>query len=268
VESLITAGVIALSEQVINKTFLQGFAETMEMFADPKRQAPKYLERFASSFVPNISGAARKVFDPEVKHVTGLMDALKAKIPGLSNTVPARRNVFGEVVEAYYPKTGNDIADAGVRALMSMNPVYVSKVKEEPINRFLLNHGFCLDMPNKKVPYEGVHVDITDYPQIYNRYLEIIGTLELPKYNGEKVKDFLNELVKGDVPQSFNVDPAAFNEDDVKSYVQKVYSDYKKEATKQIRDEFPVIDILIEEAKLRKEKSNEAVTSGQRRPIP
>ncbi len=268
VESLITAGVIALSEQVINKTFLQGFAETMEMFADPKREAPKYLERFASSFVPNISGAARKVFDPEVKHVTGLMDALKAKIPGLSNTVPARRNVFGEVVEAYYPKTGNDIADAGVRTLMSMNPVYVSKVKEEPINRFLLNHGFCLDMPNKKVPYEGVHVDITDYPQIYNRYLEIIGTIELPKYNGEKVKDFLNELVKGDVPQSFNVDPAAFNEDDVKSYVQKVYSDYKKEATKQIRDEFPVIDILIEEAKLRKEKSNEAVTSGQRRPIP
>ena len=268
IDSLVTAGIIALSEQVINKTFLSGFAGTMEMFADPKRQAPKYLERFASSFVPNIFGAARKIDDPGIKHVTTMIDAIKAKIPGLSNTVPDRRNVFGEVVEAYYPTVGNELADAGIRILMAMNPVYVSKVKEEPINRFLLNNGFCLDMPNKKIKYDGVYVDISDYPHIYNRYLEILGTYENPKYNGEKVKDFLNELVSGDTPQSFKIDPNVFNEDDIKSYVQKVYADYKAEAMKQIRDEFPVIDALVDDAKVRKEQSNEAVESGLRRPIP
>lgn len=268
VDNLVTAAVIALSEQVINKTFLSGFASTTEMLADPKRQAPKYLERFASSFVPNILGTARKITDPEIKHVTSMIDAMKAKIPGLSKDVPARRNIFGEVVEAYYPKVGNEVADAGIRALMAMNPVYVSKVKEEPINRFLLNHGFCLDMPNKKIKYDGVYVDISNYPHIYNRYLEILGTYEHPKYNGEKVKDFLNQLVKGEAVQSFKLNQDVFNEDDIKAYIQKVYADYKAEAMKQIRDEFPVIDALIDDAKVKKEKSNEVVESGLRRPIP
>lgn len=268
IDSLVTAATIALSQQVINKTFLQGFAETTEMLADPQRHAPHYLRKFVSSFIPNISNDLKKIDDPEIKHVASYIDAIKAKIPGLSKDVPARRNIFGEVVEAYYPKVGNEVADAGIRALMSMNPVYVSKVKEEPINRFLLNHGFCLDMPNKKIKYDGVYVDISNYPHIYNRYLEILGTYENPKYNGEKVKDFLNQLVKGEAVQSFKLNQDVFNEDDIKAYIQKVYADYKAEAMKQIRDEFPVIDALIDDAKVKKEKSNEVVESGLRRPIP
>lgn len=69
----------------------------------------KYVvDQLASRLVPSISSDLAKALDPVMRDSTGsgingIINPIKAKIPGLSQTLPEKRNIFGEPIKGEGP---------------------------------------------------------------------------------------------------------------------------------------------------------------------
>jgi len=84
------------ARQFTNKTYLKNLGELLEGIMDPESSGG--IERTAQSVVgavvPSLVGAFSD--DEYLREVRSLTDAIKARIPGYSETLPVRRNFLGE----------------------------------------------------------------------------------------------------------------------------------------------------------------------------
>jgi hypothetical protein len=78
-------------------------------------------KQLALSFIPAASGATAKQLDPTLRDTISFLDEIKARTPGLSSTLPPRRDVFGEPVVA--DRIGLDIVSPVARDTISTDPV-------------------------------------------------------------------------------------------------------------------------------------------------
>jgi len=258
IDQLVTAGVAAISNQVVGKTFLQGIADMTQVLSDSKRYGPQYLQQYAGSLVPAGVADIERAVSPEVEQVFNMMDAIKARIPGLSDAVPKRRNTYGEVIKNYTPGEGWD----GVpeRLMTMINPVLHSdpNAPDQKLDQWFLANGVDgPNMPRKTQEFEDprsfgrvkASIDMREYPEIYDRFLELRGQVKLPQYQNMTMKKYLSGLVDKKVPGSsvfFN----GFATDREKQghIVAGIVSDYDRAIRKQLVNEFPVLQqIIIEE---------------------
>lgn len=102
-----TAGALLMAsifQNLGDKTFFTGLADFLELIHDPTRNAGQVTGRLAeSSAVPSIIAQAARAADPVVRatdntlvEARATIDGVKARIPGVSQTLPAKRDVFGE----------------------------------------------------------------------------------------------------------------------------------------------------------------------------
>ena len=92
--------VVAIANNLTNKTYLQGVANILDAATDPANKMSKLARNYASSFVPNILGqGVSAVGDDTSRDVRGMVDAMIAKLPGLSSILPPARNVLGEPIK-------------------------------------------------------------------------------------------------------------------------------------------------------------------------
>ena len=106
---------IAISNQMTDKTFMSGFSNLVDMLQDPERYGGMTVESFQRSLVPRVASQYKKtgiglpdldVFgvplgikgDPMVRDVRTFLDSVRAQIPGLSKTLPPRRNIWGQPI--------------------------------------------------------------------------------------------------------------------------------------------------------------------------
>jgi hypothetical protein len=75
---------------------LQGMRRTFEATSDILGAGSRYLQGQAGSVVPGFVGATAQTVDPVQRRPETMFQAFKARVPGLSQSVPARPNVFGE----------------------------------------------------------------------------------------------------------------------------------------------------------------------------
>lgn len=259
VDELGTAMVAAIANQVVGKTFLSGIADMTQMLSDSKRYGQQWLQKFAGSIVPNAVADLEKAVSPEREQVFNMIDAVKARIPGLSDSVPKRYNVYGEVIKNYYPSPDSPAEAFGERAAQIFNPVQYSD-KDAPsqkLDQWFLTTGISgPDMPNKVQKFEvpgdftgnRVAVDLRDYPEIYAAMAEKRSEVALPQYNNMTMKKYLIALVNKEVPYSqvFFMGIAK-NKDQQEKYISNVVADYDKAIRKQLLDEFPTLRQTIAE---------------------
>lgn len=263
VEKLATAAIAAIGNQVIGKTFMSGFADITEVFSDPKRYSDRFLNRFAGSFVPAGSAALERAGDPALEEVFNMADALKSRIPGMSDSVPNRLNVWGEEIKTFYP-SGDALTDAtGERVASLFNPVYYSAGKPAELDRFLLRNGFSVSMPDKTQTLDGVRVDLRDFPEIYSRFVKLAAGHELEdtaisaKYGGRTLKEELTDIVTGDSMYS-TVFLSDFTEaEEQQQLISRIQSDYREAARDQLLREFPTLQRIVAEEREKQEMLNE-----------
>lgn len=250
-EELVTAAAIAFSNQVIGKTFLQGFADTAEVFSDPKRYMAPYLRRYASSLVPAGIAAIERAVDPELEYVFNLTDAFKSRIPAFSESVPKRRNIWGEVISRREPST--DIFQESENAIAAFfNPVYFSKEVNDPINTWLLENGMPIGMPNKLQSFNGVRIDLREHPEIYERLVELRGTVQPIAFRGSTFKEAITDLVSQNSVKSIKFFSTFSDFEEQKAIISQIATDYTIEAKKQLLEEYPVLEQIISENTQRK----------------
>lgn len=112
----------AFANAVTNQTALQGITSIVQVMADPQRYGPRFLQQYAGSVVPNIVGQTTAMNDPIVREVDSMLDAMKARVPGLRSELRPKRDIFGEPIQtkerlgAISPITETEATDDKVRA--------------------------------------------------------------------------------------------------------------------------------------------------------
>jgi hypothetical protein len=142
---------MSIGRNLSSKTFLQGISNVVNVITDPSRYGENWIEQLAGSTVPatGLMNWASRTIDPNLREVHGILDAIKYRIPGVSKTLPARQDIWGEEIkkEGITKGIGGDIWRA-------VSPVQVSTAKEDEVESELSRLGYFPGKPSKNVGKE------------------------------------------------------------------------------------------------------------------
>lgn len=84
-------------ENIVNSTFTTQINSLFEALNDTTgNKIDTLINSFAGSMVPNIVADIAKAVDPVVRETSGPLEAIQARIPGASSSLPAKRSWTGE----------------------------------------------------------------------------------------------------------------------------------------------------------------------------
>jgi hypothetical protein len=158
----------ALVQNILDQSWMKGPADIIQAVEDPDRYGQRWVQNYVSSFVPNALAQAVRRQDPYSREAKTVIDAIKSKIPGLSETLPPKRDIWGEPIP-------NQEAVGG----KAVTGIYVKKMSEDPVNKAMVE----LDMHPGAVEKKIRNVELT--PQQHDDYARIAG--RLLKMNMDKI---------------------------------------------------------------------------------
>lgn len=150
----------AVTQNILDESFMRGPAELMKALDNGDRYGADYVKNFLSSFTPYSVGMSQiaRAIDPYTRQARTTMDAIKAKIPFLSETLLPRRDIWGE-----------PIANKEALGIDGFSAIYESKATKDPTNIALLKLGVFPPQPEREI--RGV--ELTD--KQYDDYTRIAG---------------------------------------------------------------------------------------------
>ncbi len=152
----------AFTQNVLDESFMRGPAELMQAVEDPGRYGERYIQNFASSFVPYSVGLAQidRASDPFSRQARTVVDSIKQKVPGLSETLFPRRDIWGD------PLPNHDaLVAAGLTA------IYEQRVSRDPVNISLAQMGIGISPVERRIR----NVALTE--QQYDDFARIAGRM-------------------------------------------------------------------------------------------
>lgn len=232
-EKLAVAGALAFAGNITNKTYLSGLSSVIEALNDPQRSAESWSQRLAGSVIPAGVAGVTRLEDPTVREVNSMGDAIRARIPGLSGDLPPRLDMWGDPITT----------ESGFgKAFDAFTPVTTKKPTPEPIDQELLRLEANVTGPPRKTSFNGVTVDLSQYPQAYARYVELAGNKWKHPAWGLGAKDLLNEIVTGNHPLSAVYQIRSDGPDGGKDvFIRDIIRQYRDGARTQLLEEFPQI---------------------------
>jgi len=172
---------LAVPKNLASKTYMKALTDTLTAVMEGQEsRAATLIESRAGSYVPNFLRQSRKAMDPTIREVRGVVDSMKAGIPGFADDLEAQRNVFGEKVM----RKGSPI-----QRLLS--PVSVSKEEEDPVVTEMVDLG--KSFPG--VPEEKGNLKLTAFTDsngntAWSRWNDLV------KNSG--MKDRMREMIQSD----------------------------------------------------------------------
>ena len=158
----LSSGIKGLADQ----TFLQGVSGALGAINDTtpnQTNTQKYINSTVSSVVPTIIGKVARTIDPKLRLSEGILQAVQAKIPGLSQGLPVRRDIFG-----------NQVGSGGGR-LALVDPFNTQKAVDNPVINEAKKIGVDIGLSSQTV--SGTKLTDAEYSQ----YQKVQGKL-LEKY--------------------------------------------------------------------------------------
>ncbi len=106
-EKMGTAVITSLALNLGDKTFLRGITDFSQAYADPQRYLERWAQGMAGSLVPNASAQVARGLDPFMRQTDTMLDAIKAKIPGLRQTLTKKLDIAGDPIPQVGDFPGN-----------------------------------------------------------------------------------------------------------------------------------------------------------------
>lgn len=239
-EKLAVAGALAFAGNITNKTYLSGLSSIIEALNDPQQAAEGWAQRLAGSVVPAGVAQIERLNDPTVREVYSMMDAIRSRTPGLSDALPPRLDMWGEPL-----KTESGFG----KPFDAISPVYTKKPTPEPIDKEIIRNDINVGMPPRRTSFDGVTVDLSQYPKAYARYVELAGNgLKHPAW-GMGAKDMLNAVVTGKHPLSGIYQLKSDGPDGGKDlFIRDILGQYRGMARRQVLEEFPDLKRAVTES--------------------
>jgi hypothetical protein len=238
-ENVVLAGIAAVAGNVMNKSYLSGFSSAVDALNDPNGGAAQWARQMAGSVIPTGVAALARSQDPNVRAVNSMMDAIRSRIPGMSESLPARHDLWGEPMRI----------DSGLgKPFDALSPVFSQKPTPEPIDQEILRLGADISMPPSSTSFNGASVNLRQRPDIYERYVELAGNeLKHPAWR-LGAKDYLNAVVSGNHPMSAVYRLRSDGPDGGKDvFIRETIQQYRELARRQLLKEYPdlALDVSV-----------------------
>ncbi len=153
-----SAVAFSISKNLTSKTWLEGVSSMIEAVGDPDRYGERYIQRLTGTVVPTGVAHIAQTQDPIMRDVRSSLDAIKSRLPGYSETLPARRNIWGEPI----------LLGGGLGPDL-ISPIYTSTNKEDKVADEVVRLKIGLAMPTRKIG----GIELT--PEQYSEYVELAG---------------------------------------------------------------------------------------------
>lgn len=238
--SMSQAMTFALAHNLSSKTYFNGIAELCNVLSQPDKQVQRWLNIRAGAYVPSL--IARANDDDYMREATTMMDAIKRRIPGMSDSLPPVRNLFGEPVN---PLSGwLPFGMGGGAAGRVLSPAAMSQSVDDNVKQELarLQYGFT------KAPktYQGFNLEQFERgnSNAYDRFQELHGQVQI---GGQTMQQALQRLMDGDRYKSM---PQPEGHQDTTNpriqAVTKILADYREKAMQQTLKEYPEIGRAVQ----------------------
>ena len=122
----------------------------------------------------------------------------------------------------------------------AFSPIYTQQPTPEPIDKEILRIESNVTGPPRRTSFNGVTIDLSQYPKVYARYTELAGNgLKHPAW-GLGAKDFLNKVVTGQHPLSAIYQLRTDGPDGGKDvFIRDTLWQYREMARRQLLEEYP-----------------------------
>jgi len=229
VREIMAAGIGGTAKAALDRSFMQGTAGLISAIADPEENADQYVKQTLSGFfTPAISNTVAQLADPTRRETFDALDAIEARIVGLSKTLIPRMDLWGRDIR---------LAESGAgRVFDVISPLKVQTEKPNPIDTELLRLNFFPKRIDKRGSWDGAPVEFSKFPEVYAEYVRLAGNeLKLPQYDDKGAMDFLNGLVEGKSGYNDYWQMLTGGTDGGRAqFIQKVIADYRKAARQKI----------------------------------
>lgn len=158
----------SITNNISNKTFMQGFTNMIQGISDPGRYGANIVKQLAGSVVPAVSGGVARAIDPNVRDTRSIADTLQSRIPIAAESLPPKLTVWGEPLE----RPGTPIS-------RMLSPMQISQEKGSPIEKELTKLDLDIGYPSRKI--KDFEIPAEDY-------------WKMVKSAGEPAKKILDKL--------------------------------------------------------------------------
>ncbi|HEY2068283.1 MAG TPA: hypothetical protein VGG48_01915 [Rhizomicrobium sp.] len=205
--------VLGTGNAMLSKTYMQGFANFLEALQQPDQDGARYADNLmASMAMPQGADALANATNDFARAHYGLVDAIAARTPGWSNTLPAQQDLWGRDIKLHdgFPSPTGLGGMARVLSPISTAPAD----QAEPIDKWTWENRDAFpradegrlgltkagqvqsfDSADRKL---SAQVKFT--PEQLHRFRELAGNGLKDPQTGMGALDTLNSLVKGSYP--------------------------------------------------------------------
>ncbi|MCL5884450.1 MAG: hypothetical protein M1377_03750, partial [Deltaproteobacteria bacterium] len=273
IEDVAVASALAGYQVFSMKSYLAGVGSWMEAINDPDRHGGRVITQLSGSAVPAIVAQGTQAYvDPKFREVRDSVDALMARIPGLSDKLEARLDLFGR--EQLRPgRLGPDIA----------SPMKVSEAKKDPVLDEMNRLGMAVSMPSRFVmgkppggggmfgvgekdsPWHGVELK----PKEYTLLVKLAGNgyKDDTEYGHVGAYDYLQAAMKTPEYKSMPEDPSA-PMGTKQTFIKKVIYQYRTIAQAWMAENSDRLTKVREAKEKAKEQFGETGQVGDKPPKP
>ena len=156
----------AVSQNLLDKTFFKGISDFIEAINQPDRRFQTYINNQLGTLVPTILAQTAQNVDPILRETRTALDRVKSRIPGYSQSLAPRRNLWGEMI----------VLEGGLGPDF-ISPIYSSYSKEDPVSDELerLNveqrMKYYPSLPQRTIDGEKIP------PELYSKFVARAGQL-------------------------------------------------------------------------------------------
>jgi hypothetical protein len=259
-EQIAVAAAFAAADNMMEKSYLSGFATFVDAIREPSRYGDQWFKRLAGSLVPAVVAESTRLIDPYSKQATDMIEQLKSRVPYLSKDVPNRLDMWGDPI-GYESGLG--------KTYDALSPIYSrSTERTSPIDRefFKLNYfpPDSVTMPLKgEEDGRTLNLSLRNHPEIVNEFKSAagkVGAATLLEENEEDMfarkgvyrsyiktladlgdrtmKQALNDLVTGKLDQ-LSLDYEVADHEEKVDMIQDIMRAYRGAARVQVQRNHP-----------------------------
>ena len=177
-ESTLTAATIPFANAVLSKSYSQQLVGLINTLSDPQRYGEGYFRKLAGGFVPSVVGAVERAVDPEIRRAQDWLEAVQARTPGLSDSLPPKLNLRGDPISDHN----------GIWNLFL--PAKIGPPEGTPLDAEIVRLKLGIEPPKQIQSFSvgRARMDVKLSPEQHN---QLIASAGRPAY------DYLNSVIEG-----------------------------------------------------------------------
>jgi hypothetical protein len=222
-----TAVAHAVSKGLLSKTYLRGVSEVLAALNanDDGEAMERVLLRYPATFLPATSLLAgiERTMDPTLRETFNVLDAMRARIPTLSDDLPPRRNLWGDPI----------ILEGGLGPDI-ISPIYTSTEKYSLADDEIIENDVNVRKPRKYIE-SGKRYQVELKPWEYDKLVYLMAKeIKAPAANGKSLpmKQYLEAYMR--TPEYKQLTPISKG-----NYIKSTVNAFKAAATAKLLESSP-----------------------------